>query len=274
MYEELSNILFDRYIYSEKIARVLILAIKSEKNVLLWGPGGHGKSEMVQVALSVIAEQDDIFVQSFGEGMDEATLWGGTSEKENVLRYCPENSFLQKPFAIFEELFDAPTSVLLPLKNTLTARQLCKGSQVFVMKTRVVVAITNKDPRDISNLGLTEAALVERFPLQLKVDWSSYGSADYLRLFQKVSQIQEDADLERILAEIMAKASESRIISPRTAVHAFGLVKTAARLRKSELVKKEDFFDLRYLLGMDLTEEDLARELDVAYERLAAETRV
>ena len=75
--EKIEVALSTDFIRSEKIARILALAVESGKNVLLWGPGGHGKSEMVESALAQVASEDEIFVQSFGEGMDEATLWGG-----------------------------------------------------------------------------------------------------------------------------------------------------------------------------------------------------
>ena len=282
LYQEISKKLSERFIRSEKIARILALAVESGKNVLLWGPGGHGKSEMVMVALSVVATEDMIFVQSFGEGMDEATLWGGLDfralEEEKVLRYNPENSFLNKDLAVFEELFDAPASVLLALKDTLTARKLRKGSQVFPMKTQAIIGITNRDPEEIADLGPAAAALVERFPLQLKVDWPSYDSADYLNLFQKVAPNLKGADLngtQGVLAEVMAKASgNGDVVSPRTAVHALGVVKTAAQLRGSQVVEKQDLLDLVFLPGMEAFASDLQQELDEAYERSAAEVRV
>lgn len=281
-FENMLSVLSERFVRSEQMARIIALAIESGKNVLLWGPGGHGKSEMITAALSVVTEEDNVFVQSFGEGMDEATLWGGLDfralEDEKVLRYHPENSFLVKPYAVFEEIFDAPASVLLALKDTLTAKKLRKGSQVCAMKTKVIIAITNKDPDEISDLGPAAAALVERFPLQLKVEWPSYKSSDYLALFQKVAPQLTGADLngsQGVLAEVMAKASESgEIVSPRTAVHALGIVKTAAALRGSHSVDKQDLLDLCFLPGMEQFAENLKAELDAAYERAQAESRL
>ena len=237
---------------------------------------------MVEAALSVVATEKEVFVQSFGEGMDEATLWGGLDfkklEEEKVLEYHPENSFLQKPYAVFEEMFDAPASVLLALKDTLTSKKLRKGSQVHAMKTKIIIALTNKDPEEISDLGPAAAALVERFPLRLKVEWDSYGSQDYLELFQKVGPKLSGADLngtQRVLAEVMAKAGEeNEVVSPRTAVHALGVVKAAADLRESGMVEKEDLLDLCFLPGMEAFAENLRKELDAAYERAAAEERI
>lgn len=282
--EKISSALAENFIRSERIARILALAVESGKNVLLWGPGGHGKSEMVELALEQVAAESDIFVQSFGEGMDEATLWGGLDfralETEKVLRYFPEQSFLAKPFAVFEEIFDAPASVLLALKDTLTARKLRKGEQQFGMSTKTIVAITNKDPEEISDLGPAAAALVERFPLQLCVDWDSYESRDYTELFAKVGPRLPGADLngtQRVLAEIIAKASSNGngdVISPRTAVHALGVVKTAAALRGSDEVVKNDLVDLQYIPGMEDLADNIRQELDQAYERAEAERRL
>lgn len=282
-YLEIQEKLQERFVRSEQVARILALAVESGKNVLLWGPGGHGKSEMVSAALSVVTDLDSVFVQSFGEGMDEATLWGGLDfralEEQKILRYHPENSFLARPYAVFEEIFDAPASVLLALKDTLTARKLRKGSQVFSMKTKVIIAITNRDPNEISDIGPAAAALVERFPLQLKVEWPRYAGADYLELFQKVSPFLSGADLNgttAVLAEVFAKAAADGddVISPRTAVHALGVVKTAAAIRGSDRVEKQDLLDLCFLPGMEEFAENLREELDAAYERAAAEANI
>ena len=282
LYQKLRSRLERDFIKCDEIARILALALKSGKNVILWGPGGHGKSEMVQSALAEIAAEADIFVQSFGEGMDEATLWGGLDfkalESEKVLRYFPENSFLPRQYAVFEEIFDAPASVLLALKDTLTARKLRKGAQQFGMATKVIVAITNKAPAEISDLGPAAAALVERFPLQIEVKWTSYKAGDYGDLFAKVAPRLPGAELNgqgRILAELLAKAGEQgQVISPRTAVHAVGVVKAGAALRGSGQVEKQDLVDLTFLPGMEAFASTIRQELDAATERAAAEGRV
>lgn len=282
IYENISTVLDQQFVKSTSLARVISLAVEAGKNVLLWGPGGHGKSEMVTLALSCVANEEEIFVQSFGEGMDEATLWGGLDfralDEEKVLKYYPDNSFLSKTYAVFEEIFDAPAQVLLALKDTLTAKELRKGTQRFKMRTKVIVAITNKDPEEISDLGPAAAALIERFPLQLKIEWPSYEAKDYLELFKKVSPRIPGADLNGttgILAEVFAKAaSDDTPISPRTAVHALGLVKAAAAMRGASKVEKQDLLDLCFLPGMEAFAKNLRAELDAAYERSAAEVRI
>ncbi|MFA6272090.1 MAG: AAA family ATPase [Patescibacteria group bacterium] len=282
LYKKIHGVLGADFIRHEEIARILALALESGKNILLWGPGGHGKSEMVAAALKAVAAEDEIFVQSFGEGMDEATLWGGLDfaalEQDKVLRYFPEQSFLARSYAVFEEIFDAPASVLLALKDTLTARRLRKGAQQFPMATRVVIGITNRDPEEIADLGPAAAALIERFPLQLKVSWPSYSARDYLELFRKVGPRLSGADLngtQGVLAELVAKASEGDTpISPRSAIYALGVVKAAASLRGDSMVHKEDLVDLRFIDGLEGLAENIRQELEAAFERAAAEGRI
>lgn len=282
IHDRIAAALSERFVRSDEIARILALAVESGRNVLLWGAGGHGKSEMVAAALAVVATEDECFVQSFGEGMDEATLWGGLDfaalEREKVLRYFPGNSFLARRFAVFEELFDAPATVLLALKDALTARRLRKGSQSFPMTTEVIIGITNRDPGEIADLGPAVAALVERFPLQLKVIWPSYTAKDYLELFRRVAPRLSGADLngtQAVLAELIAKAGEGDTpISPRSAVYALGVVKAAAALRGDQMVRKEDLVDLRFIDGLEGLADNIRQELEAAYERAAAESRL
>jgi len=281
MYQKIKAALAAKFVRSDEIARIIALAVMAGKNILLWGPGGHGKSEMVAEALAQVVAEAEIFVQSFGEGMDEATLWGGLDfralEDEKVLRYHPENSFLNRQFAVFEELFDAPASVLLALKDTLTAGKLRKGSQSYPMKTKVIIGVTNRDPSEIADLGPAAAALIERFPLQLKVFWPSYKAADYMELFRKVAPRLPGADLngtQAVLAELVAKAGEGSPISPRSAVYALGVVKAAAAIRGDRMVHKEDLVDLRFIDGLESLAANIKAELDVAYERAAAEGRL
>ena len=177
-YSQVCDILQEKFIYSEKPAQVLSLALESRKNCILFGDAGHGKSEMVAAAIDGLALSNDCFVQSFGEGMDEVRLWGGLDfralEDEKVLHFAPHRSFLNRRIAVFEELFDAPAIVLQSLKDTLTARELRNGEQRFKMKTQTIIALTNRHPSEISELGAAAHALVERFPLQYEVKWESY----------------------------------------------------------------------------------------------------
>ncbi|KKQ93035.1 MAG: hypothetical protein UT66_C0006G0002 [candidate division CPR2 bacterium GW2011_GWC1_39_9] len=278
-YEKISSILSANFVFTDEIARVFSLAFAGRKNCIVFGPGGHAKSEMIMKVVQELGLEDETFIQSFGEGMDESRLYGGLNfrklEEEKVLEYYPERSFLNYRIAVFEELFDAPASVLLALKDTLTAGELRNGAQRFKKRTEVIIVPTNKEPGEISELGASAHALIERFPLQLNLRWKDYAAKSYLAMFEKVAGRLGGPVLngfKAVLAEILAKAtSEGNFVSPRTAVHAFQVCQASASMRGANEVQKQDLTDLRFLPGLEGLAETIQGELDAAMKRAAAE---
>jgi hypothetical protein len=282
MFEKILSILNSMFVFVDEVARILALAFVAKKNVIIFGPAGHGKSEMVTSVIEGLKLTDDCLVQFFGEGMDEARMFGGLNfrklEDEKVLEYYPEKSFLNYKVAVFEELFDAPPMVLKALKDTLTARELRNGSQRFKMRTELIICLTNKEPSEISALGPDAHALVERFPLQLNLKWKDYSAKSYLAMFEKIAKRIAGPVLngfKAILAEILAKTTaEGNFVSPRTAVHAYGVCQAAAQLRGADHVEKCDLTDLRFVPGLEKLADTIQKELEVAMERAACEQKV
>lgn len=276
---KVKEILDRDFIFTEEVSRIFELAFGAGKNMIVFGPGGHAKSEMTKAVIQGLGIETETFFQFFGEGMDESRLFGGLDfkklEEEKVLQYHPEKSFLNSRIAVFEELFDAPASVLLALKDTLTARELRNGAQRFAMKTEVIICLTNKQPSEISELGPAAHALIERFPLQYNLQWKDYSSKSYLQLFEKVSSRLGGPALngfKAVLAEVLAKATaEGNFVSPRTAVHAYQVCQTSAKLRGADHVGQEDLVDLRYLPGLEGLAETIEADLKSAMERAQAE---
>lgn len=90
----------EKFIYSEEVVDILMTGIDMEKNVILYGRGGHGKSEITELVLDTLyktkAIPKEAFVQAFGDGMTEEKLFGGINIKkfkdEGILEYLPEFS--------------------------------------------------------------------------------------------------------------------------------------------------------------------------------------
>ena len=230
------------FVETEHVSEILELSLLSGKNCILHGPAGHGKSEMTAAALKGagfdITDPKDCYIMSFGEGMDETKLFGGLDFKrmkqEDVLEYNPEYSFLDSRIAVFEELFDAPSIVLLALKDTLTAREMRKGAQRFPMKTKCIIALTNRHPAEVSDLGQEAHALVERFPLQLEVKWEKYSEENYLKLFDKVKP-DSPVFIKEVLAHTCARVIENGgFVSPRSAIHAIEVCEIGSNGHKDE----------------------------------------
>lgn len=278
MLERIKEILSASFIYADDVAEILAVALTAKKNVILWGPGGHAKSAMVTAVIQGLGLENETFIQSFGEGLDEAALWGGLDfgklEREKVLEYFPERSFLNRRVAVFEELFDAPASVLLSLKDAMTSGALRKGAQVFPMTTEVIIGCTNREPAELSEMGPAAAALVERFPLQLRVAWHSYKSDDYKSLYAKVPSLRLNG-FTPILAEVIGKAvADGNVVSPRTAIHARDAVLGRADARGAEKVEKGDLSALRFVPGLEKLGETIAAEVEAAMARAEAASKL
>ena len=279
MKKNIKEILDHDFIFTEEVARMLELGFGANKNLIIFGPGGHAKSEMIKAVIHGLGFESETFFQFFGEGMDESKLFGGLDfrklEEQKLLEYHPERSFLNSRFAVFEELFDAPASVLLALKDTLTARELRNGAQRFPMRTEVIICLTNKQPSEISELGPAAHALIERFPLQLNLQWKDYSAKSYLTLFEKVAPRLGGPILngfKAVLAEILSKATaEGNFVSPRTAVHAYEICQTSAKLRGADRVGQEDLVDLRFLPGLEGLALTIEEDLKAAMQRAEAE---
>lgn len=256
-------ILKKNFVKSEEVENILNLGRITNKGVLLYGPAGHGKSEMVRQFILHHFQSEDVFIQSFGEGMSEDRLYGGLDfnkfNEEGILEFFPQNSFLAKKAVIFEEIFDAPPVVLLSLKDTLTSKKLNNGNQVFPMETEFLVAITNKNPAEIAQLGDAYEALVERFPLQFELKWSSYKSKDYEELFKTVRP-GADKDLIKLLAGITSSASEKQIISPRKAVHALDVLLSIENINGS--ITKEDYINLSFIPGYKFSIDSIKEKIE------------
>jgi MoxR-like ATPase len=295
--------LAQKFIKVGTVARAIALALVSGRNLLLWGPGGHGKSEITQAALRLVYAREEIFVQTCGEGLTEDKLWGGIDlailDKESLVRYRTSESFLNYSVAVFEEIFDAPPVVLLSLKDTIQARELRNGAQRVPMTTEVIIGLTNKEPREIAELGPSAQALIERFPLHLRVAWEKYTANDYVGLFHKLSEKNtnppEDGALSAQLravkeifnkstdlnghslavAELLAKAGEnSTPISPRTAAHATAIVRAAAALRGTTCVERDDMMSLQFLPGMERLTEELQKDIATALAKVKSATEL
>ena len=137
----------EKFIYSNDVVDVLMTGLETGKNVLLWGKGGHGKSEITELVFKTLYKEGIIkempFVQAFGDGLTEEKLFGGMNIKkyreEGLIEYLPEYSFMNHEIVVFEEIFDAPASVLLSLKDIMTSKKFRQGNEVFNIKTKIII---------------------------------------------------------------------------------------------------------------------------------------
>jgi hypothetical protein len=213
-----SNPVLDGFVFMEKTAQILEIGLATEKNIVLYGPGGHGKSEL---SMAFFKENGiEPYVITMGTGMTTDRLFGGldipTFNQTGKIEYLVENSFMNNEYVIFEEMFDAPDFILEQLKDILSSGVFRNGTQVFPIKTKFIVCCTNRT-RDEFSKNMSLKALMERFPLELNVVWDNYTDIAYNKLLtERFGKI--DPVIPYILQEY---AKNGIIISPRVAITAY-----------------------------------------------------
>lgn len=208
------------FVFMDKSLNILDIGLKTGKNIVLYGPGGHGKSELT---MAYLAEKGiDPYVITMGTGMTTDRLFGGldipTFEKTGKIEYLVENSFMNNEYVVFEELFDAPDFILEQLKDILSSKVFRNGTQIFPIKTKFIICCTNRTREEFSK-NASLKALMERFPLELNVVWDNYTEVSYNKLLEtKFGQGNVDPIIPFLLQEYHRGGIT---ISPRVAVTAY-----------------------------------------------------
>lgn len=167
------NGLLDNFINPENVSETIALAVGQSMNAIMYGRGGFGKSEMVTAIFSQPEFEGRVFIKSLNEATTEEDLFGGINMKAlnetGEIIYNLDKSFIQSEIVVFEEMLDANPQVLSALKDALTSGEVRNGKQRAKLKTKVIIGLTNKDPKEIAKENDSVEALLQRFPIQTLV---------------------------------------------------------------------------------------------------------
>jgi len=210
----------EKFVFMDKTASILNVGFSTSKNVVLYGPGGHGKSEMTLDFLQ--AKGITPYVITMGTGMTTDRLFGGldipTFETTGKIEYLVENSFMNNEYVVFEELFDAPDFILEQLKDILSSGVFRNGTQIFPISTKFIICCTNRT-RDEFSKNMSLKALMERFPLELNVIWDNYTEISYNRLLESKFGVD---NVDPVIPYLLQEYAKNGVtISPRVAVTAY-----------------------------------------------------
>ena len=243
--EEVKKEVNRNYVYADEVTSIIYAAIKNNKGLLLYGVGGHAKSEITDAVMAALKIKP--FILSCGEGLTVENLFGGLDMKEfknsGKIHYNVQHSFMNHEVVVFEELLDTPSNVLLELKDVLTRGVFEKGSQQFTSKVKCVIGLTNRTREEYAEDNSVKA-LLERFPLELKVEWNNYKADNYSHMFERVYKeryTSRHSDFA-VLSELAQSSTQRGIfISPRTAVHA------------ADIMLEDGLDSIKYVAGIDIS---------------------
>jgi len=221
----------DFYNMDETIA-VLYYAMLTGSNVILYGPGGFGKTELTKAFLNYF----DIpsIVKVGYSGMDVEALLGIPDIKklmnESEYKVAFEKSiFNNAGVLVLEEFLDVKPTVAAALKDILTAGGLREGENLIPSKIGPVIICSNKSPDEVTTDLSTAAFYKERFPYSINVNWTDFSTKAYMQLFDIVKDITPATkDKYQLIAEICSYTSTNGdIVSPRIALEATSLYLTS-----------------------------------------------
>ena len=234
-----------RKLYAFNGSDVLAWAWNSRENCILFGPGGYGKSDAAVMFAEYLHEKGLVespkpYVMAFGQGMTEERLLGGLDVKrfkeEGEIIYNLKRSFIEHEVVIFEEIWDAFPAVLLILKDILQSKCVRMGDISIPIKTKIVIACTNRSEEEVVTDNSTEA-LMQRFAFQREIVWKSHEAEDYLKSFMvSTGSSLEDMSADDLsLADICGELANGNkrsnkeqakiLISPRTAGKALASIR-------------------------------------------------
>lgn len=214
----------------DSIVEALYVALTSGLNIILYGPGGFGKTQVVKKFLQVsglnsstIVGYEDMEVDGLLGVVDIKKL---TEEASYEIRF-EKSAFANPGILILEEFLDARPSTAAALKDILTEGGYRRGSSFVESLISSVIICTNKDPVEMAGTLSTAAFYQERFPIVVNVSWKEFDTQTYLRYLYHIKPI-ESGQLPSeymIIAELAARTcAHGNIVSPRIVKYASDLI--------------------------------------------------
>ncbi len=256
-----------KFVLWEQYAQVMYQSWLAGKNLVVYGKGGFGKSEMTYHFLALLAQTIPDYSSDLLDcgGADSTKIWAGIkgSELPNFI-YNVESSWLASRYVVFEELFDAQLSALVEMKQTLTSGEFRTPLQRFVSKCEWLICLTNKSKAEVLDSVSEESrntvdALLQRFPLAYQLQWSAAQLRDtgcWQDLLEKVKPYL-DYQVSALYASALAQAhtkykSNHDYMSPRSALHLLSTTEAWAASTGSQLTLQH-FLDTEWAYPEPMT---------------------
>jgi len=280
--DDVASLLQNTFVGKDEIIEMLIIGAIAQEHLLLAGPPGTGKSELVkrfahlctprkyedqqtipyfEYLLTRFTEPNELFGP-----VDIKTFQAGGGYRRIIKGLLPTTEI-----AFLDEIFKANSAILNALLTILNERIFYNGGQPENIPLLFLVGATNEVPDDPDL-----AALYDRFPIRLwsdnvadnrfaeliqcgwqqerqkirdgqQISLSNITNSKTLRLLhQALNQVNFDAINHRYQEVIRRIRSEGIEISDRRAIKLLKLVAAATLRRGSLNAKEQDFHILRH----------------------------
>lgn len=215
--EFISNLATKFINMDSEVGHALYNALYLNRNIILYGEGGHAKSEVALYAASLFY-QTPIFVASLDKYTTPSSLVGTADIpaliQQGQYRHNVAGSIMEHEVAILEEGLDSRISTIL--KDVLTRGAYCTGGMCYPMQTRCVIMCTNVEP-DTWAENDSDRALLRRFHYKVKVAWKSYKPSDFMSMYALRFPADKQEALLPLAETVAAIRTSGALITPAEA---------------------------------------------------------
>ncbi len=220
--KKMQELVGKKFFDMDDVVEVLYRTFIAGKNVILYGPGGFGKSTVVVEFLKQAKIKHSTIVGY--EDMDVEGLLGIPNMDKLLNKSVYETAFDRTAFVnpgvlLLEEFLDVNPKTAIALKDIITEGGLRQGNSFTESLISSIVICSNKSPYEVSTDYSTTAFYRERFPIVCEVSWKVFDYSRYLSYIQKIvtsTEFSRHEETYMVLAELAARTSASgELVSPR-----------------------------------------------------------
>jgi MoxR-like ATPase len=214
---ELSATLIER----EEVIRAALIALLARQHLVILGPPGTAKSQLVTALASRISPPQGAGLKSFTYLMTRFTtpeeLFGPvsvTALKQDEYRRVTTGKLVEAELAFLDEIFKASSAILNALLKITNERLFSNGNQEIAVPLISLFAASNEMPQ-----GNELEALWDRFLLRLRVGYVSDGG--FAKLIRTVAMKQNgNGQAQTLLPAELADLQQSAeaVSVPATAI--------------------------------------------------------
>lgn len=242
-----------KFVHLEHVEEVLETAINTNTNIILHGPGGFGKTELVKSYV----EKHNLtvnYVVGYKNMMVEALLGVPNMQKlmddsEYSIAF-DKSVFVGAEVLVLEEFLDVMPETAAALKDIITEGGYRQKGIFTKSDVKLIIMITNKSPDEIEDDDSLKAFYLERFPIHVKVDWSIRSTVKYHNLLSNNTELKS--------SEVNKLAHVCGVVkpSPRIALKAGKLLKLTNSFNAVSMLTGFKNIDIQALTE-DLQEKEL-----------------
>ena len=211
-----------KYVFHKETVTAVYTGLSLGMNVYIYGPGGYGKTEVVQYILKLlkipnhtISGYKDMPVEALLGVPDMRELLDNSKYKLNF----NDSVFRNPGILLGEEFGDILPATAASLKDILSDRGYrSKDGRIESLISSMIIT-SNVSPAEMSDDESKKAFYTSRFPLKVNVGWESHTAKKYFKL---LSTAFPEIDKDRLF--FLAKLFEynainsNNVITPRHAL--------------------------------------------------------